>query len=52
MTFIIRKLQYCFEVIGKPISQQASSKSKRLYQEKIVEIASKAVVSSIDPIKR
>lgn len=47
MTVIVRRIRYNFAVIGAPVSQQSSHKSKRQYQIKVAEAANKSVASPI-----
>ena len=47
MTVIIRRIRHSFAVIGLPVSQQASPKSKRQYQTTVAKAASNSVVSPI-----
>jgi len=49
MTVIIRQIKYSFAVIGRPVSQQASSDSKQRYKNAVVQAASKNVAI---PIKK
>lgn len=52
MTVIIRQIRYSFAVIGSPVSQQGSPKSKRQYQTKVAKAASNSVVSPIKDDER
>lgn len=43
MTVIVKKIKNSFAVIGAPVSQQASAKSKQRYREMVAEAASSTV---------
>ena len=45
MTVIVRQIRYSFAVVGLPVSVQSSPKSKRRYQTKVAEAASKSMAS-------
>ena len=52
MTVIIRRIRHSFAVIGLPVSQQASPKSKRQYQTTVAKAVSNSVVSSVQTDER
>lgn len=47
MTVIVRRIRYSFAVIGSPVSQQGSSRSKRQYQTTVARVARENVASPI-----
>jgi len=47
MTVIVRQIRYSFPVIGSPVSQQGSPKSKRQYQTTVTKAASNSVVNPV-----
>ena len=47
MTVIVRRIRYGFAVIGSPVSQQSSPRSKQQYQTAVAKAASNSVVNTI-----